>query len=270
MSCLLDLIAALEALAPPDTAEDWDNVGLQLGDPQAPVSRVMLAVDATPAVAAQAAEGGCELLIVHHPLIFRPLTALTAANPVASVVLTLLRGGLALYAAHTNLDKSRPVGTAAALLAELGLMEGPAPAQVEPPAADLTWRLGRLETAMPLQALAQHVVQRLAVDAVHLVGDGQRPVQTVAVAPGVGDDAVEPATRAGADIIVTGELGHHDMLLAQDLGLAAIIAGHLATERPVLRPLQAHLVAAFADVEFLIANECPPDQIIIAEPEVLR
>lgn len=99
-----DLLGLLHGLYPPDLAEEWDNVGLQVGDPAAPVERILVALDPTSAALAAASAEGAQLLVTHHPLLFKPLRRLTPDDPVGRVVWQAVRDGVAIAAAHTNLD----------------------------------------------------------------------------------------------------------------------------------------------------------------------
>jgi dinuclear metal center YbgI/SA1388 family protein len=99
-----DLLGVLHGLFPPDLAEEWDNVGLQVGDPTAPVDRVLVALDPGAATVAAACAQGAQLLVTHHPLLFKPLRRLTLDDPVGRVLWQAVRGGVAIIAAHTNLD----------------------------------------------------------------------------------------------------------------------------------------------------------------------
>jgi dinuclear metal center YbgI/SA1388 family protein len=104
MSTVADMIALMDAIAPPRLAEDWDNPGLQFGDPGNTVSRVMVSLDPTPAVIQGACDAGAELLITHHPLFFQPLKKIDLRTPLGKMITTLARHGLAVFCAHTNLD----------------------------------------------------------------------------------------------------------------------------------------------------------------------
>ncbi len=115
-----DLLGLLNAHAPPVLAEEWDNVGLQVGDPAAEVRRVLVALDATEATVAAALAAGAEALVCHHPLLFRPLRQVSVADETGRIVTTALRGGLSILAAHTNLDRAAD-GLNDWLAARLGL-----------------------------------------------------------------------------------------------------------------------------------------------------
>ena len=113
---------ALEAWAPPGSAQSYDNVGLQVGDAQRPVEHALLALDLTPQVVDEAASIGASLIITHHPLLFKPLSSLTADSFTSNLALRLAEAGIALYSIHTNLDAA-PGGVSFALAEHLGLSD---------------------------------------------------------------------------------------------------------------------------------------------------
>ncbi|GIV58344.1 MAG: Nif3-like dinuclear metal center hexameric protein [Rhodothermaceae bacterium] len=119
---LREIAAALEAWAPPGSAQSYDNVGLQVGDPDRPVERALVALDMTPAVLEEARSAGAQAIITHHPLLFRPLRRLTPEDFVAALALRLAEAGVALYSIHTNLDAA-PGGVSFALAERLGLTD---------------------------------------------------------------------------------------------------------------------------------------------------
>lgn len=121
MPTVQDLARALEAAAPLAYQESYDNAGLQCGDPQMAVRGVLIALDCTPAVVDEAIERGCNVVVTHHPLIFRPLKRLTGANEVEHTLLKAIKNDVALYAAHTNLDNVRH-GVNRKLAEKLGLV----------------------------------------------------------------------------------------------------------------------------------------------------
>ncbi|AWM32447.1 Nif3-like dinuclear metal center hexameric protein [Hymenobacter nivis] len=107
MPTVHDLAQLLEAAAPLAYQESYDNAGLQCGDPQAEITGVLITLDCTPAVVAEAVRRGCNVVVAHHPVIFRPLKRLTGANEVEQTIMTALKNDVAIYAAHTNLDNVR-------------------------------------------------------------------------------------------------------------------------------------------------------------------
>jgi dinuclear metal center YbgI/SA1388 family protein len=148
-----DLVAAVHAAYPPRLAEAWDAVGLVCGDPDDVVDRVLVAVDATPATVDEALDAGAGLLLAHHPLLLRGVTALPADHPKGALVHRLIRGRAALLTAHTNADRARP-GVSDALAETLGLeVSGPLRPATRPALDVLTVAVPVADTAVLLAAL---------------------------------------------------------------------------------------------------------------------
>lgn len=124
MSTVAEIRSILEAAYPPSLAESWDAVGLICGDPADPVDKVAFALDCTQAVAEEAVRSGAQMLVIHHPLLMRGVTSVAADTPKGKVIHTLIRGGVALFAAHTNADSARP-GVNDRLAELVGITSGP-------------------------------------------------------------------------------------------------------------------------------------------------
>lgn len=242
-----DVVAAVHRRFDPAGAEAWDAVGLVCGDPAAPVRRIHLAVDPTVEVAREAVAAGADLLLTHHPLLLRPVSSVAATSPAGTVVHTLVSGGCALLAAHTNADVAVD-GVSDVLAERLGLRA----ARPVLPAGDGTTGLGRvgdLPSATTLAAFAAVVRDALPATAhgVRIGGDPDRTVTTVAVCGGSGSDLLEAAGALGADVLVTADLKHHvalDNLAAG--GPAVLDVSHWASEQPWLERAAALLVADLA------------------------
>ena len=108
MTTVADAIAVLDRAYPPHLAESWDKVGLICGDPAGPADTILLALDCTQEVADAAVAAGADMLVVHHPLLLRGVTSVAANTPKGKIIHTLIRNGVALFAAHTNADSARP------------------------------------------------------------------------------------------------------------------------------------------------------------------
>jgi dinuclear metal center YbgI/SA1388 family protein len=208
-----DVVAALQAAYPLRLAEEWDTgIGLSCGESAAPVHRVLLAVDADPAVVRQAADGGAQLIVTHHPLLFRPVQSVAADTDKGGLLHTLIRAGIAHFAAHTNADRALG-GVNDALADALGLVDTsplvPAAAALDP--REGLGRVGALAAPMTLRAFAAHVAARLpeTVWGVRAAGDVERIVRRVAVCGGSGGGELAAATAAGADVFVTSDITHH-------------------------------------------------------------
>lgn len=344
------VVALVEKLAPPYLAAAWDNSGWQVGDSRKTVSRILLALDVNRQVIEEAVQQGVELIITHHPLLFKPVRQIMRQDGVGELLFRLMEQGIGLYAAHTNLDLApggvndvlaglldlqdtgllkeeeggylyklvvfvpedyadrvreevcragaghigrydcctfqaggmgtyRPLPGAQPFQGEVGelcraaevRLETIIPAQLvkrvitamlqahpyEEVAYDLyklenklpgagLGRVGRLPEALTLAELAGLVKQKLGCCGLRFGGEPDRVVSKVAVCGGSGGELWRAALAAGADVLVTGDIGYHlasDMLAA---GLCFIDAGHYETERPVLHSLQQYLQEAAA------------------------
>ncbi len=361
-----DICGLMDELAPPELAEEWDRVGLQCGSPERRVSAVLVALEVNEEVSREALERGAGMIVCHHPLIFEPLPHLREDGFPGALVCSVVRRGIAVFAAHTNLDAA-PWGVNAALAESLGLREhlplrematrpacklvtflppehleavsralfqagagvigeytgcsfrsegtgtfyaglGTTPAygekgkmnevrevrlevQVEErllgkalralidshpyeePAVDVysirvptkggLGRVGTLEGPLRLEELADLCRERLQNPAVRFAGSPDREVRRVAVCGGRGAHLAADALRAGADVLVTGDVSHHQAVAALNMGLAVVDAGHYHTERTSV-PFLARLLGERAErkgleVEILASrvDTCP-------------
>lgn len=223
---------------------EWDNDGLACCPIEnAPVKRVLVALDATEAVVDRAVTGGFDLLLTHHPLLFRGVKELTPSRTVPRKLLKLARAGVAAISLHTRLDAVEG-GVNDILADKLGLVD----AVPFGPAGEVACgRVGRLPSPVDAADLAAHVCDVLDIPAVLRAGEGE--VRTVAVLGGEGGDFVEAARAAGADLFVAGRIGYHRMLDGAEDGLVLIEAGHFATEVPVCEALAAMLREADPTLE---------------------
>jgi dinuclear metal center YbgI/SA1388 family protein len=351
MLAVAAVVDYLDQFAPPSLAADWDNVGLLLGERSAAVERVMTCLTVTPESAAEAIEARANLIVTHHPILFRGVQRLTDATPEGRMLLGLLRAGVAVHSPHTAFDNTHG-GINDLLARRLGLenvvplrrsppgmggqvklvvfvpeqdlqrvadalfdagaghigeyrecsfrlagvgtffggdaanptigqkgrreevnewrLEAVCPANrteqvvaalrrahsYEEPAFDLyplqpapsghgEGRIGSLEPNRSLADLAATVKAALRAGPVQTIGDPQRMVRHVAIVCGAGGEMLPDAVRAGADVLLTGEMRFHDYLQARAQGLALILPGHYATERGGIEELAERLRIQF-------------------------
>ncbi|MBT8224193.1 MAG: Nif3-like dinuclear metal center hexameric protein [Dactylosporangium sp.] len=252
------LVALLERRFPPDWAENWDRVGLVLGEPSAPVTRVLCVVDCVPETVEQAVDVGAQLIVAHHPLLLRGVSTLAPTTYKGRIVHRLIRAGIALFAAHTNADVANP-GVSDALAGLLGLRDirplRPAPDDPSRGAG----RVGRLAEPRSLPAFSALVAQALpattwGVRIAGGTGAGARRIETVAVCGGAGEAYLGDALAAGVDAYLTSDLRHHPASeFACEDGPVLLDAAHWATERPWLDPLAAYL-RSVAPVETMVSD----------------
>jgi dinuclear metal center YbgI/SA1388 family protein len=246
VTSVAEVVAWFAERYPPAWAEDWDRVGLVVGEPDAPVTRMLFAVDCVPETVEEALAAGADLIVAHHPLLLRGVSSVAATTYKGRIVHRLIRAGVALFVAHTNADVAAP-GVSDALAARLGLTDL-RPLRALPGAAPGdprgVGRVGRLPATMSLAALARlaaHVLPATAMG-VRAGGDPERVVATVAVCGGAGDGYLADAVAAGVDAYLTADLRHHPASEHLAAGGPALLdAAHWATERPWLDEVAAAL-----------------------------
>jgi len=232
LTTVREVVEAVENLVPPDLAEPWDNVGLQIGELAAPVEKALLSLDVDEAVVEEARAGGFQLIIAHHPLFFSELKAVTDETPAGRTALGAINAGIAVYSAHTNLDKVAG-GLNEALAGLLDLRETTVLDSVAKSGSDGLGRLGRLAEPVGFTEFIDTCRRRISRE-IRVVGEVET-VSTVAVCGGSGAALIGDAQAAGADVFVTGDIKYHDARRAWECGLTVIDAGHDGTERAGLR-----------------------------------
>jgi dinuclear metal center YbgI/SA1388 family protein len=242
------VVAALDERYPPSWAEDWDRVGLVLGEPDRPVHRVLCVVDCVPETVAEALDTGVDLIVAHHPLLLRGVSSVAPTTYKGRIVHRLIKADVALFVAHTNADTANP-GVSDALAARFGLvdlrpLDPAAPGTAAAGGGRGIGRLGRLPTPVRLVDLTATAARVLPPTAwgVRASGDPDRLVATLAVSGGSGDGFLAAAAAAGADAFLTADLRHHPASeVAAAEGPALLDAAHWATERPWLDDLAVFL-----------------------------
>ncbi len=258
MTTVADVSAAAERLWPLDGAEEWDAPGLLSGDPSSTVVRVLVAVDAVAETVDEAVALGADVLLVHHPLLMRGVTTVAETTAKGALLARLIRGGCALYSAHTNADIVA-TGTSARLARLLELTDA-VPIVETAPGVGLG-RVGALPGPTTLGALARRLAGILPPTAtgVRVAGAFDRPVSRVAVCGGAGDSLLgDPAVR-GADVYITADLRHHPASEAIETarvagGPALVDVSHWASEWLWLDTAADELRAALPGVEVVVSE----------------
>lgn len=238
------IIQLMEELAPQSYAESWDSVGLQLGNSDAVIDKIMVALEVTEAVAAEAAEKSVDLLIVHHPLIFKPMKTITEHQPLGRMVRQLIRADIHVYVAHTNLDIAwGGLNDSLADMLELEQVELLQATEGQQPGERPTGigRIGFLPEPMTLEALAAALKESLQATGVRFVGKAGHVIKKVALCTGAGADLIADARRTGCDVLITGDVKYHNAREAETAGLALIDAGHFETEHTTVSTLAGWL-----------------------------
>jgi dinuclear metal center YbgI/SA1388 family protein len=245
-----DVVDALDRRYPRAWAEQWDRVGLVLGDFDNSVERVLCVVDCVPETVDQSIAAGASLIVAHHPLLLKPVSSVAPDTYKGRIIHRLIRAGIALYAAHTNADVANP-GVSDALAGRLDLLKlrplVPAEGAAEGGGRGIG-RIGELAEPMSLAeftALGARVLPPTAAG-VRAAGDPELTIRTVAVCGGAGDSFLAAAAAAGVDAYLCADLRHHPASehLA-DGGPALIDVAHWASERPWLDDVAGWLRAQF-------------------------
>ena len=242
---LSDFSAAMERIAPNELAMEFDNPGLLIEPDHDEIKRVLVALDCSKAVAEEAAELGADLVLTHHPLFFHPVKRLWYSAPETAAACALVRRGIGLFSAHTNLDAALG-GVNDTLCALMSVFDAI-------PFDEGIGRVGTLKEAIALSEFATRAEQLLQTS-VRFSGSPNALVRRVAVMGGSGGSSIQPAARERADVLLTGEVKHSDALDAQTLGLNLVVAGHYETERIVLEPLIRRLQNECFNVQYNLSR----------------
>ncbi|MBR1471825.1 MAG: Nif3-like dinuclear metal center hexameric protein [Lachnospiraceae bacterium] len=252
-----EVIAELEQLSPPSFAEAWDNSGLMCGRKKKEIKSILLSVDATDEVVEEAVLSEADLLLTHHPLIFKSVSHITEDDIVGRRLLKLIRSDVACYAMHTNFDV---MGMADEAADRMGLLEREVLEVTYEDAISKEGigRVGLLPQEMTVRDCVEMVKEVFLLDHVKLFGDPARRIRKVAVSPGSGKGMIRPALAAGAEVLVTGDIGHHEGIDAVANGLTVIDGGHYGIEKIFVKYMKDFLRSRYPELEVHSASQKEP------------
>ena len=245
MTLSSEIFDYLDTLSPAALALDWDNSGLQVGSRNAPVRKILVALDPFEDVCREAAAMGAELVITHHPLFFNSIKSLTDESAVGRAAAILIQNGIGLFSCHTNLDIA-PGGVNDGLARALGL-ENPTVF-----GSEQLLRKGQIPE-QPLEQFLEAVKTKLGCPGLRYVSAG-KPCRSIAVGGGACADFLAEVAAAGCDTFVTSDIKYNGFWDAQDLGLNLIDAGHFYTENPVCAYLAEKIRGQFPDLAVQISK----------------
>lgn len=247
-----DIFEFINEVSPYETQCDWDNCGLLVGDMDKEVKRIGVCLDGTLQTVKSAIENNVDLIITHHPVIFAPQKSFTKGN----VAFEAASAGISILSAHTCLDCAED-GVNDVLCDILDIKNA-----VSVPAADCTAPMARIGEIVETKAedFAKKISDKL--DTVCRLVQGKADVKKVAVCGGSAFDFFFEAVEMGADTYVTGEVKHHELLIAADMGINLIVAGHYETEKPVMLKLKDKISVGFPDAEVILLDECNPVEYV--------
>lgn len=257
-----DIAKAIEDFAPLQLQESYDNAGLQVGNPDMQVSSVLLCLDVTDEIISEAHQRECNMIVSHHPLIFKGLKHLTGATPTERMVMTALASGIAVYSAHTNLDSAFE-GVSYEIANSLGVTDC---RPLRPLPGDPRTGLGVTGIVKPTPRLEflRGIKEIFGVKCLrYSARDPRIVVRRVAICGGSGGSMIEDAIRAGADVYVTGDLRYHDFTsFGGEIILADI--GHYESELCSQKIFSRVIRERFPDVATYFAEaESNPIKILL-------
>ncbi len=225
-----DIIKIMEEYAPLKMAESWDNVGLMLGDENADLKMVLTALDINDNVIDEAINIGADMIITHHPFIFKPIKNIKYSDAQGRRIIKLIKNNISVYSSHTNLDIAKG-GTNDTICNILGLNNVSGLIECEDK-INYLGRVGFLKKDMTLTEFSEYVKLKLKLNVVSVSGNGNTIVKKVGVCTGKASGSVymNAAKLLGCDVYLTGDVGYHDAQYALDIGLCVVDATHYALE----------------------------------------
>lgn len=223
-----DIVKRIEDIAPKGLAYEWDNTGLIAGNPQKEVKKIYLTLDMFKYNIDEAIENGVDMIISHHPILFKGIKEINVLNPEAYVLEKIIKNDIALYAAHTSMDCAKG-GINDVLAEKIGLKEVEIIEKSEIEGCGLG-RIGNLTNEITLKEMCEKVKENLKTPFVRVCGDLERKINRVAVGGGACDDLIPDALSMGADVMVTADMKYHISADSVDKGICVIDAGHYPTE----------------------------------------
>ncbi len=258
-----EIINILKEQSPEEYACDWDNVGLLVGSREKDIQSIYIALDATDETIQEAVEAGADMLLTHHPMIFKGLKKVNTEDFIGRRVIELIKHDMAYYAMHTNFD----VAGMADLAGERMQLHETQPLQ--PTGEEMgIGKVGRLSDIISLQECVERTKEAFDVDLVKVFADTsleswqQKNIEKVAICPGSGKSVIRDALKAGAQVLITGDIDHHEGIDAAACGMSVIDAGHYGVEKIFIPYMEQYLKKALPGVK-VIAQEPKKPFVIV-------
>lgn len=265
----IEIIDLLNRWAPSYLIDEWDNTGFQIGDPKKEVKKVLLSLDLDNEVFEKAISEKAQMIITHHPIIFKPIKSLTRTSYKERLIYDIIKEDIVVYNAHTNLDLAEGgVNDALAKILEIRSTE---PLKIIYEGGDGPYtkdkafgygRVGEIERRSLFNYL-DLVKERLNVEKIIVYGNNNRDINKVAVCGGSGSSFIYDAYLKGADIYITGDVKYHEAQYANELGLTMVDAGHYHTEKVILPVIKEYLEEELGKaIEISIHNQSSPPYVV--------
>lgn len=253
-----DLCSIIEEYAPLNLKESYDNVGLMIGDSTQEVKSVLMALDCTLDVIEEAIDKKCNMIITHHPLLFRKPSSITNETLQGRKILKLIKNDINVYSSHTNFDSVKG-GLNDIIVELLGFPKGKViESSNKENLNDGIGRIVELNHSLSLDEVCNIVKKQLNLKNIRYCGDEKKEICKIAIINGSGQDYFEKAKESGADCIITGDTSYHYVSDYNEMGIAVIDAGHFGTEWPAVKVaakmLQNELVERKVNIKIYVSN----------------
>lgn len=260
MNCK-QIINKLEELSPLKYAYDWDNSGLQVGQENKEVATICIALDGTDEVIQEAIQQKADLLILHHPLIMKGLKKITQEDFIGSKIIKLIKHDITCYAMHTNFD-IMGMADAAASMMEMKDSQILSMSYDDGKTQQGCGRFGKLHKEMSVIECAEFIKDKFQIESIRIFGNTDKIIKTVAIVPGSGADMIIDALKAKVDLMITGDIKHHDGLDSNEQGLIIMDAGHYGLEKLFVSYINDYLRKEVAPVKLQILKQSEPFRIV--------
>ena len=242
-----DIIYMMDQWAKPELIDTWDNTGFQIGNENQEVGKVLIALDLDRKVLDYAIKNNYNMIITHHPIIFKPLNQIIYTNYKESIIIDLIKNNIIAYNAHSNLDLANN-GVSHALAEVLEIKNTRSLNTIYSHGNEIYGygQIGEMESMSTIELISL-IKNKLEINQILIYGEIKEDITKVAVCGGSGSDFIYDAFNKGAQVYITGDIKYHDAQLAEELGIIIIDAGHFNTEKVILPKIQEYLNCNFQD-----------------------
>nr|WP_300002238.1 Nif3-like dinuclear metal center hexameric protein [Tissierella sp.] len=256
---LKEIINFMENWAPSNLIDSWDNTGFQIGDPQKEINKILIALDLDNNTLKKAIEGKFDLIITHHPLIFKPVNKILTVNPDEKLIIDIIRNDISVYNAHSNLDLANG-GVSDVLADKLGLKNTSILKETSQKIENekiLAYGYGRIgyRDTKDFKTFIEEIKESLDIESLIFYGNIEKEIRNVAVCGGSGSDFIEDASLKGADVYITGDIKYHEAQYAYERGLNLIDVGHFHSEKFIVPVIKGYLEEKFKTLKIEVIME---------------
>lgn len=251
------IMEAFEQLAPLHMAETWDNIGMLVGTNEREIKSIYIALDPTDEVINDAISKNVDLLLTHHPLIFKPLKSVTNEDFIGRRIISLIKSNITYYTMHTNFDVSVMADLAADYLklSNIEILE-----KIDENHG--IGKIGNLPKEMTLDELCQYIKDVFSIEFLKVFGNREEKIKKVVIMPGSGKSYIKNTIQSHAEVMITGDIDHHEGIDALASGLTIIDAGHYGIEHIFVKYMKEYINSNFNEIKVFTEKVNAPFKIV--------